>query len=391
VNLIERYALSCGVKIGEPYIFEKFFPLSIDKYITLHTTSKEAKNYDYFQEVVDILFPILDKEKIGIIQLGTPEDKPIFGAYRLCGQTDINQAAYVVKHGLLHMGVDSFPVHIAGHYNKPIVALYSTNWAANVCPYWGEKEKQTLFEPDRSKRKPSFSNVERPKTINEIKPEDIAEAVCKHLNLPFDYPYKTVYAGEGFGTANVECILNQVINPAQFNLSNIIVRLDLEFNQEPLPAQLSQSQCVLVTKQPIEPGILQTFKPNILEINYEITKHGSPDFIKFVRQLGIKYNLFSYLDEEELNKQKSYFMDFGVIFKQDVGRPKELDKIPTSELFYKSTKFTLSKGKIYPSYYAVLNDLPIEGIGNHVATIPNENHLNELWKESRHLRFFVKK
>ena len=64
MHLIESYATNCGLKIDEPFIYEKFFPLAFDKYITFSPASNPAQDYDYWVEVINIIHPKLKKEGI---------------------------------------------------------------------------------------------------------------------------------------------------------------------------------------------------------------------------------------------------------------------------------------------------------------------------------------
>ena len=84
MHLIESYATSCGLKIDKPYCSSKFFPLNIDKYITFHPFTKEAKNLEqekkiiliealwsiiYSDEQADIYEPNLMRRVTGLIYL----------------------------------------------------------------------------------------------------------------------------------------------------------------------------------------------------------------------------------------------------------------------------------------------------------------------------------
>ena len=113
MHLIERYASSCGVKIGKPYIYDSYFPMSSQKFITFQPFSKPAKNYDYWQEVINLIAPYLKQNNIDILQIGAKEDKRLDNTIYLAGQTTIPQAAYLIKRSILHFGADSFAVHIA--------------------------------------------------------------------------------------------------------------------------------------------------------------------------------------------------------------------------------------------------------------------------------------
>jgi len=193
VHLLSRYSLSCGVKPGNPFIIDKYYPLPFNKYITFQPFSRQSKSFDFWQEVLDLILPVLNKENIKIVQIGGINEKPFLGCYHTQGGTSIAQAAFLIKHSLFHFGTDSFGVHLASAFKKKIVALYSNNYPSCVGPYWSDSSDVILLEPDRNKnKKPSFALEENPKSINLIKPEKIAESICKLLNLKFKIEYKSL-------------------------------------------------------------------------------------------------------------------------------------------------------------------------------------------------------
>ena len=390
IHLIERYSLSCGVKIGEPYIYDKFFPLTSDKYITIHTSSRQAKNYDYWQEVIDILLPILQKVGISIVQVGSKDDKLLNFVYQTVGQTNINQVAYIVRHAALHLGTDSFPVHLASFYDIPIVALYANTYAACSRPYWGTKTKQVILEPDRKNRKPSFSFDENPKTINSIYPEVIAKKVCDLLGLNFTYEYKTLFIGQNFGSILVEIIPNSTFPMVNINTDTMIIRMDFHFDESVLSNYLNSSKCVIVTNRPISPQVLVQFKERIVEIHYNITKEHNPQFVYFLQTLGIKCSIHTYLPEAEIDKLKLDYMDFGIIVRLPSEIPEAI--INKENLYYKSSKFTFHTNQVFPSYYAFLQNLPIGGVCNHLCPVPSleSKYYGDFWKEQRHIRIVEK-
>ena len=78
MHLLEQYSLSCGIKIDKPHVETSFFPIDCDKYITLHASSgMEAKNYDYFKDVIDLIHPHLESNNIKIVQIGDIKDKKL--------------------------------------------------------------------------------------------------------------------------------------------------------------------------------------------------------------------------------------------------------------------------------------------------------------------------
>ena len=59
MHVLESYALQNDLKIDRPLIYEKFFPLAIDNFITLDTSNlgTSALSYDHWQLVVDLITP----------------------------------------------------------------------------------------------------------------------------------------------------------------------------------------------------------------------------------------------------------------------------------------------------------------------------------------------
>ena len=77
--------------------------------------------------------------------------------------------------------------HVASAYDKKIVCLYSSNHLNCTKPFWGDPKDHVLFMPDLKGNKPSFSIEEVPKTINSIKPEKVADAVCSLLGIDLGF------------------------------------------------------------------------------------------------------------------------------------------------------------------------------------------------------------
>ena len=122
MHILESYALQNDLKIDKPLIYEKYFPLTIDKFITLDTSSlgTKALNYDHWQLVVDLIYPKLKELDIYIVQLGEKTDQLLQNCYSTMGQCNFNQKAYVISKSLAHISTNNESCHIASHYNKKI-------------------------------------------------------------------------------------------------------------------------------------------------------------------------------------------------------------------------------------------------------------------------------
>lgn len=385
MHLLERYALSCGAKIDKPSIINKFFPLDTDRYITVHFNSKNAKTYDHAQEVIDIIYPILSANNITICQVGAKGEEPLMKCANLVGLTDINQLAYIIKNSLLHAGVDSFPVHLAGHYDIPLVSLYSTNFKESCKPYWGTTEKQILIEPKRINTKPSFSNQESPKSINSINPELIAKHICNLLKLDFKYKYRTILTGDLYKIKMLETVPNQVLDPKQFNTNFFSVRMDYLFDEHILEEQIKICPCAIITNKPINKDLLSRYRNQIIEIVYIVEQDNDPNFVRFLQENGIKYNTVTFLSEELASQNKLKYMEFGLLLEKRQQKPTHVLS-EYNNIFYKSSKITLSEGKIYPSFAAYKNNKPVERLDYDPQPIID---CDEFWREIEHFSLLI--
>ena len=65
MNLTEKMALDCGVKISKPYLDKYFLPIKNDNYIIIDTRSKnDTGEYDYFNDVLDLIKDYLKEANI---------------------------------------------------------------------------------------------------------------------------------------------------------------------------------------------------------------------------------------------------------------------------------------------------------------------------------------
>ena len=392
MHLVETYATNCGLKIDQPYILEKYFPLNIEKYITFNPYSKPAKTYDYWLDVIELIKPHLDREGINILQLGGKNERPLPHCFSVAGQTNVNQVAYILKDSMLHFGVDSFPVHIASYYDKKIVSLYSTLYTQNAGPYWGNKDQQVLLEPERKGGdKPSFALEEYPKSINTIRPEKIAQSIVNLLGLDVKFEHETLFVGDSHIATMLEIIPDHIANHKSLGVDNMIVRMDFEFNEENLAQQLGLCPCSIVTNKPISEDLILKFKGRINEIVFLLEKEThSSDFVKLLYNSAIKCLLLSYEDDNDIQDMKIHYMDYGIICKKRTTKPEkiqEIEGLDINNLFYKSSKFTLSKGKIYPSYAALLEDKPVEALEKTINPVINNE---SFWKELEYFALLKK-
>ena len=354
MRLLDTYATNTGSKIDKPFIYSKYFPLPLEKYITVQSqTPYDSRNYSYWQEVINLIHPYLSKLNMHIIQVGIKDEKPLNGTINLLGQTSLNQLAYVIENSKLHFGGDSLCVHLASSFDIPIVSLYSISNPNVAGPHFGNKDKHILLKGYEriGNKKPSYSQVETPKSIDAIKPEEIAQAVLKLLNVEYTKMPETVFLGTDFNLKSFEIIPDQILDLGSIQVENPIIRLDYCFNEEALVSIISQRKSIIFTNKPIRKDIIEKYKQNISQLIYIIEEDNSVNFVKLLKSNSINCTLLSFLPKESLNKFKIDYMDYNLIVSRQ-HKTKEDTKISNVDnLYYKSSRTLYSsKGKSISKY-----------------------------------------
>ena len=381
MHVLESYALNSGAKISKPDIIEKFFPIVSKNYVTLDADKRtQSKHYLHWQEVVDILSPILEKHSIDIVQLGAQEDQALQKTYNTTGQTTNNQKAHLIRGARLHVGPDNISMDLASHLDKKIVAIFGNCLPSHFEPYWSKPEDVILIAPEWNEEKPCYSFEESPKSIDSIPPEKIVRSICELLDINFDYEYKYLFIGDQYSRGMINVVPDTPISSyGEIPRIPISIRMDLNFNEEILVANLQLGQFSIVTNKPIRPDIISTFKQNIHKLTYVIEENNEPNFIKFLLNNTVEHSMISFLPREKLDPIKLNYMDFGVLIEQEKRKRSDIeDKLKDNPLYYKSNKFILSGGKIYPSQPAWkrgLNMPSFEKIPQPVIDDP------ELWED----------
>jgi len=112
------------------------------EFVTIHArTNQNPKDYDYMQRVAD---GVVDLPKI---QIGGKDDPPLQGiAIDLRGKTSPQVLAWVLKNAKLHVGLDSFPMHVAMYVDTPSVILFGGTYAKQGV-YPAKSHLVTALEP----------------------------------------------------------------------------------------------------------------------------------------------------------------------------------------------------------------------------------------------------
>lgn len=394
MHLVEQYALACGVKIDKPSVEVNFFPLPFESYIVIHPSSgMTAKNYDYFQDVVDLISPYLEKQNIKIVQIGLDKDPKLDKCHNLNGVTSLPQTFFLIKNCKLLLGNDSFSTHVASGFNKNIVSLYSNSLLECCGPYWGEKTKQSLIQATPEGVKPSLSPSESPKCVNNICSGHISREVLSLMSIkcPELKNFKTVFTGDSYKDKAVEIIPDFYSNlqipgfPESVNIRLDYYKNITEINDFINFTKKWASKYVshLIVKDPIDINIIRSFRNKIMRISIKLNDSFSLDYLNSLKSLGVNLSLFCE-NEENLGKFQLKFLDFGVERLPETSK-KDLDlqEDICDNYFYKTNKLLVSKGKFYSSK---------ENWNQNIEYSEESKVIDspEFWKEAKYFKIYKK-
>lgn len=386
MNFVESLGLSSGLKVSRPSIQESFFPIVPDRYITFHTENHQSKQWDHFQEWINLIKPYLDKKGIALVELGWNEVK-FSGQNSALKNIDPKHAAYILRHSLLHVGPENFLIQLASFYKKPLVALFSNTPIDYARPLWGDhddkqKNRECLIEAPRMGTKPSFANEEHPKSINAISAEEVASRTLDLLGIPNGIdsviPF---YIGDIYHTACVEVVPDFAPDANFFPRSLVNVRLDYDFNEQLLTAIASNRKVSLISDKKINLNLIRQISPNIEAFFFKIDEDFDLDYLKAIQRLGKPITTLS-KPSCNLSATRLKFFDWK-IEEEVIKEKKDLDNHEEicDTTRYKSTKMLFSKGKQYSSKAAW---------DQQVETHENQMVLDcpDFWSESHHFKLY---
>lgn len=407
MKLIETYSNNCSVEIPDNPVNlpTQYFPVPAEKYITLQNSSGMfSKDYDLWQNVVDLIHPYLQKNNIEIIQIGKGEIRGLNKVINLTNQTTFAQSVYILKNALLHVGNDSWATHAA--VTTPVVELFGPTSVSAHSPYYFN-ENSRFLESSRNGKNPSFQAAENPKSINLIKPELVAKNILEVLGIENEINQETFYLGDLYFQQCLEIIPDQIINPQSIPAGNVNLRADLFFNENAVIENLKLRPYILHLDQPISLDALKALKPNIPLLVYEINENTDVKYLESIIKLGINLQLNTILDENSHKLLKLKYLDLPLIFRRDdVKIENIIEKIrlynncsedEAKEFYLKifldekkfqyfSSKCVLSAGRLYLSIYDWRNNNPAESMES--FSIGNLND-QEFINESAHFLLFT--
>lgn len=347
MNLTEKIALDCGVKISKPYLDRHFLPINSDNYIIIDTRNKyQIGEYDYFADVLDLIQAYLTENKIEVFQFATNDNQKL-----KCSKCFISitkkQENYLISKAKLLISNENYTLHSASIFNIKSIGLYSLFRPENTRPVWN-KDSQVILESNRDSNLPSYGTLkETPKTINFISPYLIAKNILDCLNIKNDlHKFELVYLGKNFNQKILEIVPDFLSSEDFMRDKSINLRLDYVKN---LQAQvfnywIQNRKVNIITDKDINVNLLYPNKNNILLITVMMSPYISENFLKTCKSFGIKIKIFCD-DKDKIDEYRFKFLDWDIHKDFDENKKiNDLENISAKSKFI-SSKILISRGK----------------------------------------------
>ncbi len=347
MNLTEKMALDCGVKISKPYLDKYFLPIKNDNYIIIDTRSKNAAGeYDYFSDVLDLIKNYLKEAKIEVFQFATDKSPKL-----VCDKCYISinkkQENYLISKAKLLISNENYSLYTASVFNVKSIGLYSIYNSKNTRPVWNQ-ESQIILESNREGNLPSYGTLkESPKTINFISPYVIAKNILDSLNIENDlHRFELVNLGKSFNQKIVEIVPDFISGEDFMKGRSINLRLDYlkNLNVSVFNYWLANRKVNIITDKDININLVAPHKNNIILMTIMMSENISEKFLKNCKAAGLKLKIFCD-NKEKLNEYRFKFLDWEI--NKDFEENSILNNLSTISKNSKfiSSKILISKGK----------------------------------------------
>lgn len=343
MHLLEKYSLSVGAKISEPYTNQHFFPIPEEDYIIF---SIDKYNYIHWRTVLFFCKPVFDSINIKTIQIG-PKNSPDIGCtLNLSGEITLNQTQFLIKNSKIFVGECGLMAHISCYFDVPSIVLFGSNQIKHMEPFWKPKKYEPLCPNEEE-----FVNAITPQSIKKhiknILPENICEKIFTLLEV--DAPkYKTVFFGDRYVGDVVDIKPTDI--PKKIPAEHVNIRADKGFKNEIIEFLLLRKKCELTLSEKIK--INTEILRNAHSINY-VAEEFDKDFINQIKKSGVKYTLIC-SNKNTIAEQRLTFFDEEIHLwdiESYIENKKIKEKIDINSLKIISNKKILVGDKIYSSWW----------------------------------------
>jgi len=368
MNLAEKMALDCGVKISKPHVDRLFMPVRDEKFVIFDTRHKYGSGgYDYFSDVFDLVKGYLKLNNIDAFQITTEKGQrlPCDKCYITINK---KQEAYLISKAQLLISCENYGLYLASIFNTKSIGLYSIYNSKNNRPIWNQSS-QIVLESDRDNNLPSYGELsESPKTINFISPYLIAQKILDSLGIENDlHNFELVNLGASFAQKIIEVVPDFVSNEAFLKDKSINLRLDYvdSLNANVFNYWLTNRKVNLITDKDINVNLIAPYRSNIIMLTVIMSDNISEKFLKQCKSIGLKVKIFCN-NKDKLSEYRFKFLNWDIEKDYDENRKLSNFENVSDKSFFISSKVLISKGKQFSCKANFLRNKPLDKTQEHV-------------------------
>ena len=211
-----------------------------------------------------------------------------------------------------------------------------------------------------SKFKPSNNAKEFPKTIDDIKPEEIAVNILNLLKIKNNVKnIKTIFMGAEYNKPSLDVV------PGSYSIPQAIkepvnLRLDKNFDLNFLNECYKLSSINLVTESPIPISYLSPIKDNINSISFFIKSQTKIEEISAMEKLGKPLNLLC-RNSKKISSIRLKFIDYDIKLFENSSR-ENLKVDDYQNLKFLTKRNVLHNGQMFNSYISSHLDKNISNV-----------------------------
>lgn len=368
MNIAEKYALGCGLKIAKPSIDLAYLPICEDSIITIDTRCRyNDGTYDYFSDVVSLITPFLKEKNIEIYQIANDENVKL-AAKRCFIKINKKQEAYIISKSKLVVGNQNYSLYLASILGVPSIGLYSLFESDTIRPIWNQ-HLQINIDSQRYGNLPSYGQLnESPKTINSISPYLVAKKILDALNIKNDLDrFELIHLGKEFNRKVVEIVPNYITEEKFLQDQFVNLRLDYLDNMsiEALNFWIKNRKVNIITDKDINLSLLAPYKQNVKNITIMISDRISENFLKNCKYLGFSIKIYCN-QIERINEFRFKFLDWDIYEDRASTFSDDMKAKINENTKFISSKIIFSSGKLFSSKASFLKNTPLDKLGESV-------------------------
>lgn len=368
MNIAEKYALECGLKIAKPFIDLAYLPICEDNIITIDTRCRyNDGTYDYFSDVVSLIAPFLKEKNIEIYQIASDENVKL-AAKRCFIKINKKQEAYIISKSKLLIANQNYSLYLASALGIPSIGLYSLFESDTIKPIWNQ-HLQINIDSERYGNLPSYGQLnESPKTVNSISPYLVAKKILDALNIKNDLDrFELVHLGKEFNRKVVEIVPNYTTEEKFLQDQFVNLRLDYieSMSTDALKFWIKNRKVNIITDKDINLSLLAPYKQNVKNITIMISDRISENFLKNCKYLGFSIKIYCN-QIDKINEFRFKFLDWDIFEDKASTLPDDVKSKINETTKFTSSKILFSSGKLFSSKASFLRNSPLDKLGEHV-------------------------